>query len=130
MANYGVFRNPVITIETVSYTGELTEARLVPNTPKQTMKTLDPSVVLQDVDTPDWTLTLTGVQGDLSETLQDAVAGSELDVVLQAKSGTGNRKATFTVLAEPVEFGGEQGSYATFTIELSVLDQPVWGTSA
>jgi hypothetical protein len=130
MAARGIWRNPVLTLNGISYTGEATEATLVPDVTIQTQKTLNPAVVLQDVDTPTWTFTLNGVQGGLSDCLTDMAAGTEVDVVMQAAQGAGARTATFTVLALPTDFGGEQGNYATFSLSLPVLDQPVFDVSS
>lgn len=130
MAARSMWKNPVVTINTHDYTGELTEVRLVPDTAIQTQKTLNPAVVLQDVDTPTWTVVLTGFQGALSDCLTDLAPGTELDFVLQAEPGTGKRTATFTALSLPVDFGGEQGSYAPLSVTLPVTDQPVFDVSS
>lgn len=127
-----VMRNAVVTIEETTYTNQVTKARLVPDTPIQTLRTLVPDGVIQDVDSTVWTLELSGVQdhktGGLAKVLTDA-AGTEIEVVIQPKAGTGQDTATVTIVAMPVEFGGEQGAYRTFEAEFPVVGQPVFGTS-
>lgn len=129
-----VLRNASITIEGTSYANQLTKARLVPETPMQTVRTLVPDGVVQDVDSTVWTLELAGIQDwknaqGLADALND-FAGTDIDVVLQPKPGTGERTATFIAVAMPVEFGGEQGSFATFETSLPVKGAPTWGTAA
>lgn len=130
MAARPIWKNPVLTLNSVSYTGEVNEATLVPDVAVQTEKTLNPNVVLQDVDTPTWTLTLNGFQGGLSDCLTDMEPGTEVDVVLQAAPDVGSRTATFTVLSMPTDFGGAQGARAPFALTLLVVDQPVFDVSS
>jgi hypothetical protein len=125
-----VLRNPVITIGGTSYTGQLTRARLVPEVNRQTGKTLDPDTVYQDVDEPVWTLQLTGYQGwengtGIADYLNDN-HGLSVAVVLTPRPGTGNTSAAFNVIAQTVDFGGEQGAWTTFEAELGVVNQPVF----
>lgn len=128
-----VYRDASIEVDSVEYANQVTKARLVPDTPIQTLRTLDPTGVVQDIDTPAWTFELSGGQkndsGGLAKALRDATPGTELDIVLLPKSGLSQPQASFTVLAMPVEFGGEQGSFGTFEIELPVVGQPTFGTS-
>ncbi|MEE3918189.1 hypothetical protein V2I01_04830 [Micromonospora sp. BRA006-A] len=97
------------------------------------MRTLVPDGVVQDVDSPVWTFEISGLQinvaGGLARAPRDA-NGGEVDVVLQPRAGTGQATATFTVLALMPEFGGDQGEWATQELELPVVGQPVFGTSA
>jgi hypothetical protein len=127
-----VMRDATVTVESVEYANQCTKARLVPNTPVQTVRTLVPDGVVQDIDTPVWTLELTILQinsaGGLAKALRDAVPGDELDVILAPKNGTGNAKATFTVIAMQPPFGGEQGNFATVELTLPVKGAPVCGT--
>lgn len=130
MAARGIWKNPVLTLNGVSYTGEVNEATLTPETSIQTQKTLNPAVVLQDVDTPTWSLTLNGFQGGLTDCLTDMAPGTEVDVVIQVAPGAGQRTATFTVLSLPTDFGGAQGVHAPFSLTLPVVDQPVFDVSS
>lgn len=128
-----VMRDAKVTIESVEYANQVTKARLVPDTPIQTLRTLVPDGTVQDVDSTSWTLELSGIQdmktGGLAKALNDA-AGTQLDVVLQPKNGTGESTATFTIIAVPVEFGGEQGNYRTFEGEFPVVGAVTFGTAA
>lgn len=128
-----VMRNAKVTLDTVEYANQVTKARLIPETPIQTLRTLVPDGVVQDVDSTVWTLELSGVQdwktGGLAKALNDA-SGTEVDLVIQPKVGTGESTATVTVIAMPVEFGGEQGNFRTFEASFPVVGAPVFGTAA
>lgn len=128
-----VYRNALVTVESVEYANQVTKARLVPDTPIQTVRTLVPDGAVQDIDSTVWTFELSGLQinatGGLAKALRDA-AGTELDIVLQPKAGFSQPTATFTVIALPAEFGGDQGSFLMTELELPVVGAPVFGTSA
>jgi hypothetical protein len=128
-----VIRNAVITIDAVTYNNQVTKIRLVPDTPVQTLRTLVPDGVVQDVDTAVWTLELSGIQdmgaGGLAAAL-NAAAGLSVTVIVQPKAGAGQDVATFSMIAMPVEFGGEQGNFRTFEGEFPVNGQPVFTQSA
>ena len=135
MANGHVYKNASIEIETDEYADALTRARLVPEVNKQVLRTLVPSGVIVDTDSAVWTFEITAVQdfaaAGIAKAIQDAFdAGTNLDIVLQPLPGTGQRTATFTVAPEPVPFGGEQGQWMLAELELSVIGQPVFGTSS
>ena len=129
-----VVRNATVTVESVAYANQCTKARLVPDTPIQTVRTLVPDGAVQDVDSSVWTFEISGLQiniaGGLAKALRDATAGDQLDIVLAPQAGTGNAQATFVALALPVPFGDEQGKFATTEIVLPVVGQPVFGTVA
>lgn len=125
-----VFRNPVLTVEATSYTNNVSKARLVPETPEQRYDTLDPTGQIVDYGNTSWTLELAGIQGALAEALWTATPGDELEVVLQTKPGTGQRKATFTIIAKPVPFGGEVNTMLTFDETFAVQGAPVWSVSS
>lgn len=128
-----LYRDAVVTIDSVEYANQVNKARLVPDTPTVTYKTLVPDGVVQDTDTTTWQFELSGLQirgvTGLAAAL-NAAAGDEIEVILQPKSGTGQPTATFTMVAMPVEFGGEQGNYLTFDATFPVVGQPTFGTSA
>lgn len=124
-----VFRNPTITIATVAYSNQVNKARLVPDTPIQTMRTF--SGVDQDRDTTSWTFEMSGHQdrgsGGLADALDDAAAaGVAIEVIVEAAAADGNDMATFDIIPVPVEFGGEQGQWKLFDAEFAVVDQPVF----
>ncbi|WP_328850259.1 hypothetical protein OG994_16635 [Micromonospora globbae] len=123
-------RNASVLIDEVEYANQVTRARLVPDTPIQTLRTLVPDGAITDVDSTVWTLELSGVQSykadGLAKFLTDN-AGQKVEMVLTPKLGTGEDTATVTVTCVPVEFGGEQGAFRTFEVELPVEGQPVFG---
>ncbi|SIQ07246.1 hypothetical protein [Micromonospora avicenniae] len=128
-----VLRNAVVTIDSVEYANQLNKARLVPDTPIQTFRTLVPDGVVQDVDSTVWTFEISGLQineaNGLAAALREA-AGTELEVTLQPKAGTGQATATFTILALDTEFGGDQGAFMTTELSLPVVGGVTFGTSA
>jgi hypothetical protein len=128
-----VFRNPIVTINSVVYTNQVSKARLVPDTPTQTMRTF--GGVDKDRDTTSWTLELAGHQdrgtGGLADALDDAAAaGTPIEVIIQAKAGAGQDVATFDMVPVPVEFGGESGEWKLFDATFEVIDQPAFTQSA
>jgi hypothetical protein len=128
-----VFRNPTVTINSVAYTNQVSKARLVPDTPTQTMRTF--GGVDKDRDSTSWTLELAGHQdrgtGGLADALDDAAAaGTPIEVVIQAKAGAGQDVATFDMVPVPVEFGGESGEWKLFDATFEVIDQPAFTQSA
>lgn len=125
------FTNPVITVETVDYTGQITKAELVPDVPVQVTKTLDPDTIIVDVDTASWVWNVTILQGSVfDELLLTSAPGTELDVVFQKEPGVGKRVATFTVAAMPTNFGGERGGTLTTDMALQVVDTVAWSVSS
>jgi hypothetical protein len=127
-----IYKNALVTVDSVEYANQVNKARLVPDTPVVTFKTLAPDAIYQETDTTTWTLELAGLQiwgtGGMAKAISDA-AGTEISVVLQPKVGTGQPTATVTVMAIPVEFGGEQGAYLPIDVTLPVIGQPTFGTS-
>lgn len=128
-----VMRNASVKIDTTEYANQVTKVRLVPETPIQTMRTLVPDGVVQDVDSTVWTLELAGVQdwktGGLAAALNTA-SGTEVDLVIVPKVGTGESQVTVTIIAMPVEFGGEQGNFRTFDASFPVVGTPTFGTAS
>lgn len=129
-----VVRDAVVTVEETEYANQCTVARLVPETPVQTLRTLVPDGAITDVDSPVWTFEVTAVQknntGGLAKALRAAAPGTQMDVVLTPKDLAGEDSATFTILAMPVPFGGEQGSFPTFEAAFAVVGQPVFSSVA
>lgn len=130
-----VMRNSSVTISTEEYaqTGQVTKARLVPDTPVQTQRTLVPDGVVQDIDSTVWTFELSGLQDYGAEGLAKALndlAGQQVTVTVQPKVGTGQDVATFVMVAMPVEFGGEQGNFRAFEATMPVVGAPVFSQSA
>lgn len=122
-ASAHVMRDALVTINAVEYANQVTKARLVPDTPIQTLRTLVPDGVVQDVDSTVWTLELEGIEsrktGGLAKAL-DALVGTTVTCVIVPKAGTGNDSATCSIVVVPVSFGGEQGEWRTFEAEFPV----------
>lgn len=125
-----VLRDALVTVEGTEYANQCSKARLVPDVPIQTVRTLVPDGVVQDVDSAVWTFELSMLQINattgLARFLRESTPGDQLDIILAPKSGTGNRKATFVALAIPTDFGGEQGGFAQSELTLPVLGAPVF----
>jgi len=126
-----VVKNASVQFTATEYANQVTKVRLVPDTAIQTVKTVDPTGVLQDVDTTTWTLELSGVQssapatgtGNLDDFLFD---NNGLTASVTIKPKVGGRQAVVTVVCLPVPFGDEQGKYAAFDVTLPVVGQPVF----
>lgn len=128
-----VLRDAVVTIDGQEYAGQLSKARLVPDQPVQTKRTLVPDGAVVDVDSAVWSFEIDGLQinrpNGLAAALR-AAAGEEVDVVLQPRRGAAQDVATFTALALHVPFGGEQGNWMELgDVTLPVVGQPVFSES-
>lgn len=125
-----VYRDAVLTIDEVEYANQVRVARLVNETPTQTYRTLVPDGVVQDVDSPVWSLELTGLQINtstgLARALRAAGNGAIVDVVLAPHDATGEDQAAFQVVVKLPPFGGEQGAYGTMELVLPVVGQPTF----
>lgn len=130
---YVVFKNASITINAVQYANALTRALLTPEVNRQTLRTLVPDGVIQDSDSPVWTFSIIAVQDWAAAGLADALAdaaGTEVEVILQLKAGTGQATWTFDIVVDPIPVGGDQGQILTSEVEFGVIGQPVRGVSA
>jgi hypothetical protein len=128
-----VFRNGLVKFGSTDFTNQVTKARLIPDTPSQTLRTLVPDGTVTDVDSTSWTLELTFLQdwetGGLAAYL-NTNNGSLITVTLAAVAGTGKKQATFSVRCVPVDFGGEQGNFLTSEVTLNIQGSPTFGTQA
>jgi hypothetical protein len=124
-----VMRNALVKFAGTDFTNQVTKARLIPETPIQTLRTLVPDGAIVDVDSTVWTLELSGIQdwetGGLALYL-NTNNGSLVTAIIAPVAGTGKKQATVSVRAIPVEFGGEQGSFGTFDLTLPVNGQPTF----
>lgn len=130
-----VYRNASLEIETVEYANQHMTARLIPETTRQTLTTASPTGTIVDTSTPVWTFQLVGIEdagtGAMWKAITDAAAaGTNLDVVLQPRVGTGQDVATFTLVPEALPFGGQVGEFRTFDHTFGVQGQPVFTQSA
>lgn len=126
-----VLRDATFTVEATDYANQCTSVVLTPEQATQTLRTMVPDGVVQDVDTAVWTCSINGVQDykaaqGLARLLTE-MAGEQIDIIFTPKNGTGNATATVTVVAKATAFGGEQGTFTTFSVELPVVGAPVWG---
>lgn len=122
-----VMRNASLKVASTEYGAQVTKARIVPDTPVVTTKTIDGGVI-QDVEATVWTIELTGVQSS------GPVTGTGLDTYLLTNQGTQitlilkpvatGRTYTVTCVAMPVAFGDEAGKQASFDITLPVVGTP------
>lgn len=127
-----VMRDSVVTIDAIDYNNQLRMVRFVPDTPIEQMPVLVPTGTVTDTSTTIWTCELEGIQdngtGSLGAALRTA-AGTKIPIVFQPRTGTGQDKVTATIVAMPIEFGGEQGAWRMFNITLPVDGQPVFAQS-
>lgn len=125
-----VVKNASVTVDAIEYANQARIARLVPDQPIQTYRTLVPDGAQQDVDSPTWTFELTGLQinktGGLAKALRALTVGEQVEVVLEPRTDVGDDKATFTIVAMSPPFGGEQGKYAEIEMVFPVVGQPVF----
>lgn len=131
----GVLKDSLVEFETVDHANELTRARLVPDVPVQTLRTLVPDGAITDVDSAAWTFELAGVQkhvtGGLGFLLNTSEPGTLLDVVYEPKAGvTGSVHYEFQVVSKPIPVGGDQGAQGLFEVVLEVIGSPVKTTIA
>lgn len=124
-----VIRNALVKFGATDYSNQCSKARLVPDTPVQTMRTLVPDGQVVDVDSTVWTLELSGLQdwetGGLALFL-NSNAGTLQSVTIAPVGTTGKKQATVSCRIVPVPFGGDQGEFAQFDVELAVQGQPTF----
>jgi len=125
-----VVRDANMTINAIEYGNQVTSARLVPDTPIQTLRTLVPDGAIVDVDSTVWTLEITAVQknntGGLVKALRALTPGEQVPAVLTPKDLAGEDTAAFTIMGLPAPFGGAQGSFPTAEMVFPVVGQPVF----
>lgn len=125
-----VYRDALVTVDGTDYTNQLKKARLVPDQPVQSYKTLVPDGVVQDTDAEIWTFEIEGLQiniaGGLAFYLRGLTAGTQVSCVLQPKRGVGLPTATFTAVAVKPPFGGDQGAFLDQALVLPVVGVPVF----
>lgn len=128
-----VIKNALLSLEGTDFSNQVNKARLVPDVNVQTMRTLVPDGQIVDIDSPVWTLELSGVQdyetGGLADFLRDN-AGTLQTAILAPRNASGKQKWTIEVMCLPVEIGGTTGEWATFDAEFPCSGQPVPSTVA
>jgi hypothetical protein len=129
-----VVRNGVATIAGTEYAQQFTKSRLVPDTPIQTLKTLVPEGVVQDIDLTAWTWEVNLVQDFTAVTgvgaYFNANSGQQVTVVIAPLKGSTLPQATFTIIALPVDFGNDQGAWNTVDASFPVVGQPVFAAQS
>lgn len=125
-----VVKNATITIDAIEYANQVRIARLVPEQAVQVYRTQVPDGAVTDVDSPTWTLELTGLQinrtGGLAMALRTLTIGEQVEMTLAPNNTPGDQEATFTIVASAPQFGGEQGSYAEIEMNFGVVGQPTF----
>lgn len=123
-----VLRDATFTVEATDYANQCTSVVLTPEQATQTLRTMVPDGIVQDVDTAVWTCAINGIQDYVEAQglarLLTEMAGEDIDIVFAPK--TGGVSATVTVVGKAVPFGGEQGAFTTFSVELPVKGEPVF----
>jgi hypothetical protein len=126
-----VLKNALVKFASTDFSNQVTKARLVPEVNVQSMRTLVPDGQITDIDSPVWTLELSGVQdyetGGLADYLRDN-SGSLVTVIVAPVNTSGKQQWTVSVRCLPVAVGGAQGEWALFDVELPVQGQPTLGT--
>ncbi|GAB3817468.1 hypothetical protein [Kribbella italica] len=123
-----VLRDALVKIEATDYAAQCTSVMLTPEQPTQTLRTMVPDGIVQDVDSAVWTLSINGIQDyveaqGLARYLTE-MSGTDVDLEFEPKKG--GVKATVTAVAKAVPFGGEQGAFTTFSVELPCKGAPVF----
>lgn len=127
-----VYRDASVIVAGVEYANQLRKARLVPDQPVQTYRTLVPDGVVQDADSIVWTFELEGLQINIAGGLAAFMrtnSGTTQSITLVPKIGSGMPRATFTATILMPEFGGEQGAFLTQNLALPVNGAPTFDTT-
>lgn len=123
-----VLKDATVSIAATNYANQCTSVTLTPEQATQTLKTMVPDGVIQDVDIATWTCSIAGIQDyvtarGLARYLTEQ-AGNTLNLVFTPKNG--GVTATVSVVAKAVPFGGETGAFTVFDVELPCIGQPVF----
>lgn len=123
-----VLRDALFTVEGTDYANQCTSVIMTPEQETQTLKTMVPDGIVQDVDTATWTLNINGIQDyvtaqGLARFLTEN-SGQQIDIVFEPKKG--GVSATVTAVAKATPFGGEQGAFTTFDLQLPMIGEPVF----
>lgn len=123
-----VLKDALVKIEATDYAAQCTSVVLTPDQPTQTIRTMVPDGVVSDTDTATWTASINGIQDYVEAQglarLLTEMAGQKVDIEFEPKKG--GVKATITATAKAVPFGGEQGAFTTFSVDLPCDGQPVF----
>jgi hypothetical protein len=124
----GVLRNTLLTIDGVDYANQVTRELLTPDQPSQVTRTAVPDGAIVDNDSPTWTFGVAIVQklaaGGLVKALNDAPAGTHMDVVWVPKKEDGEPQVTFTIVAKKVAVGSDVGQQPISEVAFDVVGEP------
>lgn len=124
-----LIKDALVKFGATTFTNQCTKARLVPDTPSQTLRTMVPDGQVTDNDSSVWTLELEGLQDWETggwAAYMNTNSGSLITVVIAPKLGSGKMQATVSARIKPVPFGGSQGEFAMLDIELDIQGQPTF----
>ena len=126
-----VLRDALFTVDGTDYANQCTSVVMTPTQETQTLKTMVPDGIVQDVDTAVWVCSINGIQDYLTAQgfaryLTDH-AGTQISVVFEPKKG--GVTATAILVAKATPFGGEQGAFTVFDVELPMIGNPVFDGS-
>ena len=128
-----VMRNASVKFASTDFASTCTKARLVPDVPIQTVRTLTPDGVVQDVDSAVWSFEVSGLTdwetGGLAAYL-NTNSGTTVAVTLAPRVNVGNLKAVFNVIIIPAPFGGEQGEFGNFDLTMPVVGTPTFSAQS
>lgn len=128
-----MLRDCLVSFGGTAYANQVTKARLVPDTPIQQLRTLVPDGTVTDVDSTQWSLELSGIQdwetGGFAAYC-NTNNGALVTAIIAPKVGSGKRQATVSVRIVPVDFGGDQGAFATFDATFPVNGTPTFANQA
>jgi hypothetical protein len=124
-----VIRNALVKFASTDFSNQCTKARLIPDTPIQTLRTLVPDGAIVDVDSTVWTLELSGVQdwetGGFAAYC-NTNNGTLVSVTIAPNNTSTKKQAVISARILPVPFGGDQGAFASFDLTLPCAGQPVF----
>lgn len=127
----GVFKYAVLEMDEVDYAAYATTALLSGDAPTQVLRTLVPDGQIVDTDSAAYTFQLAGPQSSALYAALLAAEGASVDIVFQAEHGTGKAVRTFTAqVPEGLPFGGQQGQFRTFDIQMPVVGAVVRSVSS
>ena len=126
-----VLRDALFTVAGTDYANQCTSVVMTPSQETQTLKVMVPDGAVSDVDSATWVLNINGIQDyvqarGLARYISDN-SGTQLAIVFEPKKG--GVTATATVVAKRIPFGGEQGAFTVFDIELPMIGEPVFDAS-
>ncbi len=119
------------------FESHITKVSVAPSTDTITSKAMQNGAIYQDVSAPTWAMTLEGLQGMFSGTVEGGGTalqafqkfafthhGQKVPFTIRPNKATTTEGLTGTVTIQATEFGFEQGSHSTFSVELPLDGNP------